>query len=200
MCGRYYIADEDEMFEMREIINEVNERYTEHSLMTTGEIFPTNVAPVLIADKQIKRAIPMTWGYPKWQGLGVVINVRAETAMEKPMFRTSIANRRCIVPSNGFFEWDHQDGRKEKYLVRLKTTPMLYMAGLYSEFKSNGIQYTAFVIITTDANRTLSQIHDRMPLVLERGQTDLWLHNEQFAMTVLTKPCEAEMMVIRADR
>lgn len=205
MCGRYYIADEEEIIEMREILEKINKRYADSSectSMKTGEIFPTNVAPILVADQQITRASLMTWGFPRWQGSGVVINARAETVAEKQMFRTSIASRRCIVPSNGFYEWDHQDGKtKDKYLLRPRATPMLYMAGLFREFESDsGICYTAFVIITTDANITVSQIHNRMPLVIEPGQKDQWLHDEQFARTILTVPCAAEMMAIRAER
>src|SRR5450756_1895017 len=98
MCGRYYIADEEEIIEMREILEKINKRYadsSERASMKTGEIFPTNVAPILVADQQITRANLMTWGFPRWQGSGVVINARAETIAEKQMFRTSIANRRC---------------------------------------------------------------------------------------------------------
>jgi putative SOS response-associated peptidase YedK len=198
MCGRYYIADEEEIIEMREIIKDVNRRYVdraERAAMKTGEIFPTNVAPVLIKDRQVTHASLMTWGFPRWQSSGVVINARAETVNEKPLFRASLSNRRCIVPSNGFYEWDHQSGKAgDKYLIRLPATPMLYMAGLYREFKDDhGSIFTAFVIITTAANATVSTIHNRMPLVLEQGQTDQWLLDEQFARTILVAPCAAAM-------
>jgi putative SOS response-associated peptidase YedK len=198
MCGRYYIADEEEIIEMREIIKDVNQRYvdrTELAAMKTGEIFPTNIAPVLITDRQVTHANLMTWGFPRWQSSGVVINARAETVTEKPMFRASLSNRRCIVPSNGFYEWDHQNGKTgDKYLIRLPATPMLYMAGLYGEFKDDrGNVYPAFVIITTAANATVSPIHHRMPLVLEQGDTDRWLLDEPFARTILMTPCAAAM-------
>ena len=115
MCGRYTVFTEEEVIEMREIINEVNQRYIntpEHAAMKTGEIFPTNIAPVLALEKNALEAMLMNWGFPKWQGEGVIINARSETAMEKPMFRNSLGTRRCVIPSTGFYEWKHEGEKK----------------------------------------------------------------------------------------
>ena len=74
----------------------------------TGEIFPTNAAPILLPDGQKMTPKPMTWGFPSFKGKGVIINARGETALDKPMFRRSVLERRCIVPTTGFYEWDSQ--------------------------------------------------------------------------------------------
>ena len=202
MCGRYYIDDGETVAEMRKIIEEVNMRHhdtPQGSSMKTGEIFPTDIAPVLVAEQQSASATLMRWGYPKWQGSGVVINARAETAAERPMFRTSIRRMRCIIPATGFFEWDHTDGHpKTKFLLQRQETPMIYMAGLYSFFEDkSGTQYSAYVILTVPANASVSPIHDRMPLIIDAGQNDRWLHDEQYAVTLLGAPCPAELTVVR---
>lgn len=201
MCGRYYIADEEEIIEMREILREVNQRYAnrpELALLKTGEVFPTNVAPVLLADQDVSQAGLMAWGFPRWEGSGVVINARSETAAEKPMFKGSVGSKRCIIPATGFFEWDHAAGHtKDKYLLRQKNSPLLYMAGLYAVFADpHGLAYAAFVILTTEANATVRPIHDRMPLIIESGQTEQWLHDESYARSMLKSPCAAEMIMI----
>lgn len=203
MCGRYYIDDGETVAEMRKIIEEVNKRHhdtPQGSSMKTGEIRPTDTVPVLVEQQQSAAPILMRWGYPKWQGSGVVINARAETAAERPMFRTSIRRMRCIIPATGFFEWDHTDGHpKSKFLLQRKETPMLYMAGLYSFFEDQkGGQYSAFVILTVSANAAISPIHDRMPLIIDIGQNDRWLHDEQYAITRLTAPCLAELTAIKS--
>jgi len=203
MCGRYYIDDGETIAEMRKIIEEVNKRHhdtPQGSSLKTGEIRPTDTVPVLVEQQQSASPILMRWGYPKWQGSGVVINARAETASERPMFRTSIRRMRCIIPATGFFEWDHTEGHpKSKFLLQRQETPMLYMAGLYSFFEDQkGGQYSAFVILTVSANAAISPIHDRMPLIIDIGQNDRWLHDEQYAMTQLTAPCLAELTAIKS--
>lgn len=202
MCGRYYIADEEEILEMREIIREVNERYAhtpEHAAMKTGEIFPTNIVPILTAQGSHHRANLMKWGFPRWDGPGVIINARAETASEKPMFRSGVAARRCLVPSTGFFEWKHEDEKKkkDKYLLRLKEEPMLYFAGLYNTFVDNdGQPTTGFVILTTAANESVAPIHNRMPIILTGNKKDMWLTDELLSRALLVEACDVGLELI----
>jgi len=187
MCGRYYIDNEDEIIEMREIIQEVNERYkdtVELASMKTGEIFPTETVPIITADGNNKKAEIMTWGFPRWNAPGVIINARAETALDKPMFKKAIESRRCLVPTNGFFEWKHEKGKstKEKYLLKLTDEPMLYLAGIYNTYiKDDGTPYNGFVILTTEANESVKPIHNRMPVILTGGKNDLWLFDEKIS-------------------
>ena len=126
MCGRYTVFTEQEIIEMREILDEINRNFGgQAAQLKTGEIFPTNLAPVIIAEGGIMAARPMFWGFPKWKGSGVIINARAETAADKPIFRSSLATRRCIVPSTGFYEWKRVEGKKQKdkYLINLSDNP-----------------------------------------------------------------------------
>ena len=198
MCGRYTVFTEEEVIEMREIINEVNQRYIntpEHAAMKTGEIFPTNIAPVLALEKNALEAMLMNWGFPKWQGEGVIINARSETAMEKPMFRNSLGTRRCVIPSTGFYEWKHEGEKKkkDKYLIKLPGQSMLYMAGLYNTFKDKlGRPYTAYVILTAKANASMATLHDRMPVILAASQKEVWLSDYGAAMKIMIRANDAE--------
>lgn len=191
MCGRYYIDDDDEILEMREIIDEVTERFKDTaklSAMKTGEIFPTQTVPVILASNNKKHADLMKWGYPHFKGSGVIINARAETAAEKNMFRYSIKSRRCLIPTTGFFEWEHTKGKskKDKYLIHLNNDPMLYLAGLYNKyFDDERNPYNSFVILTTAANDSMKHIHSRMPVILTRSKKDIWLHDDSLANSIL---------------
>ncbi len=194
MCGRYTVFTEEEVIEMREIINEVNQRYLntpEHANMKTGEIFPTSVVPVLAGSPQGAEPRLMAWGFPKWQGSGVIINARAETALEKPLFRGSLLDRRCVVPSTGFYEWKHVDGKKkkDKYLLTLPGQRMLYMAGFYNTFRDPlGKPFTGFVILTGAANESVAPLHDRMPVIVGADEIGSWLAGGPAMERILHKP------------
>lgn len=192
MCGRYLVVTEDEILEYREIINEVNERYKDTpalEAMATGEVFPTNIAPVLVPDQDRLHPMLMKWGFPKWQGKGVIINARSETALDKKMFRLPLMKRRCVIPSAGFFEWRQEQGKKVKYLFRLPETKMLYMAGFADTFFGTD----SYVIITTEANEWIAPYHNRMPLILTPDNVNNWLYDLPFALDYMHAPCKAEL-------
>ena len=125
MCGRYQFALEKDG-EIRRVAQIIEREYGSGA-WTPGEIRPTDKAPVLTVSNGNVRPELYSWGYRIADSL--VINARAETAMEKPLFRDSAASRRCAVPSTGFWEWD---GEKRKYFFTLPGETALYMAGLYA--------------------------------------------------------------------
>ena len=141
MCGRYTLFTDKEYQDIRKIIRAVQEKGHE---VKTGEIYPTNPAPILVWEG--KETVPQAvkWGWPKFQGSGVLINARAETAEEKNLFRKSVYTRRCVVPTTGFYEWDQE---KAKYRFILPHASTLYLAGLYNEFQGE----RRFLILTTEA-------------------------------------------------
>lgn len=175
MCGRYVLYAEGNE-ELREILDRTEGEYK------TGEIFPTDKAPVLIQQGNDIHPIAVSWGFPKFRSKEVIINAKAETAPEKPMFRSCLAARRCIIPSSGFFEWSH-DAEKRKYQFNLPGADILYMAGLYQIFNGEA----RFVIITTKANQSLEKVHSRMPVVLHRDGKDRWMDSPQEAKRILSE-------------
>lgn len=177
MCGRYVLFSDPELAEIREIIEEVQKQNPE---IKTGEIFPTNSAPVLLQENGKLMPEAVKWGYPDFRGKGVIINARGETAPEKPMFRKSIEAKRCIIPSCGFYEWPHS-GPKTKYQFNLPGEGVLYMAGLYNDFNGE----CRFTILTTAANESMQEIHNRMPVVLTRPEMDQWIDSYQGALDIL---------------
>ncbi|MBW7573185.1 SOS response-associated peptidase [Caproiciproducens faecalis] len=178
MCGRYVLFSDTEMQDIRDIIDEVQRKV--NGEMKTGEIFPTDKAPVLIQEQGIITPDAVKWGFPNFRNKGVVINARAETAPEKPMFRRSLETKRCIIPCTGFYEWSH-NGPKTKYQFNLPESGALYMAGLWNDFDGE----RRFAILTTEANVSMSEIHNRMPVVLTRPEMQLWMNNYQDALDVL---------------
>lgn len=176
MCGRYNVDTEAEGIQIKMLIDEINHQYgysEDVAKMRLGEIFPTNIAPVIVADGPAL----MRWGFPKWDGKGVVINARSETAHEKNMFRKSLLERRCVIPTTGFYEWRHEGGKsKEKYLFQWPDSPLLYLAGIYNEFaEPDGTKKAHYVILTTNANESMSPYHDRMPVLIHADERNDWI-------------------------
>jgi len=110
----------------------------------------------------------MVWGYPNFRGKGVIINARSETAQEKKLFGAALKRRRCVIPSTGFYEWDAE---KKKYLFNMPDSPMLYMAGIYDQFDGEN----RFVILTTEAEGAMAEIHKRMPVIIPKNRIRDWL-------------------------
>lgn len=175
MCGRYQFTAE-QCEEIRQIAEAIQRKYGKES-WAPGEIRPANYAPVLVAASDSPVPQLMKWGYQLPNTL--VINARAETAAEKPLFRESIGTRRCLIPSTGFYEWDIS---KRKYLFTLPGEPVLYMAGLYERRGSED----CYCILTTAPNASMRPIHDRMPLVVPRVRMQDWLIDGTAALSMLS--------------
>jgi len=174
MCGRYQFTV-DLCAEILQIVQEV-ERRCGANAWKPGEIRPTALAPVLLSSDEKIYPELQSWGYQTPGSL--VINARAETAAEKPMFRDSVASRRCVVPTTGFYEWDRD---KRKFLFTLPGQDALYMAGLYDLRGSR----PCYCVLTTAANESMEAVHHRMPLVLRREQIISWLNDPQAAADML---------------
>ena len=162
--------------------------------MKTGEIFPTNTAPVVSMENGKPSLLLMKWGFPKLDGKGVVHNARSETASKKRMFAASFAHRRCVIPSTGFIEWTKGNEQpKQKLQFNTTDSPMLYMAGLYSVYsdyphQKEGEQLSSrFVILTQPANSSVNDIHSRMPVVLYKDEIRRFLTDSTFANAVMNR-------------
>ena len=176
MCGRYYVDDET-VREMEKIIREVDARQRKERI---GDVYPAQAASVLVGKKPFLAAQEMFWGFPRYGQKGLLINARAETAMERRTFRDSVLHRRCIIPAKYFYEWD-ADKNKVRFLRA--DEPILYMAGFYNHVQGEN----RFMILTTQANASVIQTHHRMPLILERSELEDWVYNDQFTEFALKK-------------
>lgn len=179
MCGRYLFSTQ-EYKEFQQIVRDAQRRSNgQHNELNfpAGDIAPTNEAPVLISSGNKIVSEFQRWGIPGWRG-GLMINARAETVCEKPMFRRSMAAQRCVIPASGYYEWD---AGRHKYFFQLPGKP-IYLAGVYDNCEGNN----CFVILTTAPNEVVKDIHDRMPLILNHDQVRPWLTDAQSALSLLT--------------
>jgi len=182
MCGRFVInIDQKHLDEIiAEVQKHVSDTQTLMSLKMEGEIFPTNVVPIKTADGYR----PMKWGFEMSGRSGSVINARSETALEKPMFRTAMAEQRCLIIASGYYEWKSEaDGSKTKYEFSAPDQPWMFLAGCYRIEKD--LPYPAFVILTRDATPAFEPIHNRMPVVFSSAQAEQWLHGTDVNLTEL---------------
>lgn len=153
-----------------------------------GDICPSQVAPVLVSRGEKILGEFQQWGLPGFRGRQQIINARAETVTEKPMFRRSIAFQRCVIPATGFYEWD---SAKHKYFFQMPGQP-LYLAGIYDNI--SGVN--CFIILTTAPNDSVAPIHDRMPLLLSHEQVRPWLVDAGAALELL---CSRPPLLLRTS-
>ena len=180
VCGRYqFTAEQSE--EILQIIKEVQDKCgtAAAKAIRQGEITPGCKMPVLIGAKGRSTPELLVWGFKTPKSL--LINTRAETALEKPTFAESARRRHCVVPSTGFFEWD---GDKRKFRFSMPNSRELFMAGIYDT--RGGVP--CYSILTTAANESMRGVHNRMPLVLEREQVEPWLYNLEATEEFLRTP------------
>jgi putative SOS response-associated peptidase YedK len=123
----------------------------------------------------------LRWGLiPSWSKDPAIgnrlINARAETAREKPSFRNAFRRHRCLIPANGFYEWQRRERGKQPYFVRMRDGRLFAFAGLWDRWENPGKDVIeTCTILTTTANAILAPIHDRMPVILPAGEYDRWL-------------------------
>ena len=183
MCGRYLLSvDIEEILKHYGIIEG-----WDNDNWTTGwspEVFPSNTVPI-IRNQETNELVPMKWGFVAPNRKGLIINSRGETVDSKPMFRRAFRQKRCLVPANAFFEWSKLGKTSIKHLIHIKQVSLFSMAGIYEDFlDKEGRSYTAFSIITTSPNSTVSRIHDRMPVILPKEYENTWLDHsiQDFSM------------------
>lgn len=148
-------------------------------------IAPTQPALIVRANHAGERELVLVrWGLiPSWvkdpREFTTLINARCETAAEKPSFRGPLRHRRCLVPADGFYEWTGPARAKQPHLIRPKpdsNLPMLALAGVWEHWLgADGSEVETMAILTTSANTTVSAIHDRMPVIVDRPDFDTWL-------------------------
>ena len=175
MCGRFVQKSErkiiTEEFYILEFLNDVFISYN---------IAPGQNAGVIINEgknlySQFKWGLVPSWSKDMKIGYKM-INARAETVTQKPSFRSTFAARRCLVPVDGFYEWKKIGSNKVPYFIHSGTGRPFSLGGLWEAWQdTEGKSLKTFTIITTEANKSLEDIHHRMPVIVPPDKRSLWL-------------------------
>ena len=197
MCGRYALT-------RTEILEEFFEfSFAGHQIIPPRfNVAPTTQIPVIWLDEDGKRQlIELKWGLvPFWSKPGdklpLLINARAEPLSSKPAFRDAFKRRRCIVPASGYYEWQKRlGGPKQPFYITRRDGQPIGFAGLWENSKE---KHGTSAIVTTAASEETQQIHDRMPVILEKPDFARWLASEplatQEAQRLLATPPEGSLI------
>lgn len=188
MCGRYSLTTPLEsvtnLFGFGERPN----------LAPRYNIAPTQDVLAVVGDGETVHGVMMRWGLvPSWAkdiDIGVrMINARSETVAEKPAFRSAFKNRRCLLPADGFYEWQKTKTGKQPFRIAMSGNTVFAFAGLWEQWTSpDGSELQSCSIVTTTATPLLSPIHGRMPVILKPQDYALWLNGAPQEAGVLMQP------------
>ncbi len=210
MCTRFYIEKENK--KIQDIISMAENsplagrflQKTGRSLLTFGEIRPTDLVAVIAPDRKGDKAVfPMKWGFTLPGKNSPVVNARVETAPEKPLFREHWQKHRCIIPASWYFEWEHfasQNSKRKtgrKFMIQSFDSSITYLCGLY-HFEED---LPVFTILTRAPGEKLKELHDRMPLILPADKINQWIDIEtvpdklpDFSLTDLSfRPADSQL-------
>jgi putative SOS response-associated peptidase YedK len=160
------------------------------------------------ADGRQRRLDMLRWGLvPSWaKELKIgssMINARAETVADKPAFRTAFRRRRCLIPADGYYEWQKLGRQKQPHLIRRRDEQPFAFAGLWEQWwgggDGTGEPIETCTIITTSSNELTRPIHDRMPVILHPVDYDLWLDpqfNDRQRLESLLLPLEGDELIV----
>lgn len=199
MCGRLNIHNRESIYELmrmftEDVIDHADIRY--------------NISPgaslASLYHKDHMQAVAMHWGLiPLWAKPGVfkkpLINARAETVFEKPSFRSLVKSHRCVVPVNGFYEWQRSESGKTPFHFQRADESVMLLGGLF-QFNKQG--QAECCLITTAADDVMAPVHDRMPVVLEHAQIDDWLRSDDRPLleSVMRPPASSVLSATQVSR
>ena len=201
MCGRYVRrSDKQRIAEQFRLANAACEVFPSYN------IAPTSFQPIVRLDEETDERIlvSMRWGLvPYWvtdiKKLGIsTINAKAESILEKPMWRKLFERRRCLVPADAFYEWQRMDPKtKQPFAFGMSNGEPFAFAGLWERWKAaDGSLLESYSIITTEANELTASVHDRMPVIVKPSDYQRWLSTRTDAQLPvdLLRPFDAERM------
>jgi putative SOS response-associated peptidase YedK len=170
-------------------------------------VAPTRKVPVCRVSETGAREIALLrWGLvPHWaravDDKYRMINARAESVASKPAFRTPFRRRRCLVPADGYYEWKAIGKRKQPYFICMQDEAPFFLAGLWDRWgKGEDERVDSFTIVTTTANDSSAEVHERMPVILGPENHEVWLDpaiQDTAALTPLLGPYAGEGMMLR---
>ncbi len=195
MCGRF-----TQHYTWQEMHDQLDPFGMPQNLKPNWNVAPTQSIDVVEAGESGLSLTKMHWGLlPFWAKgryrmlASRMINARSETVAEKSVFRKAFADRRCIVPASGFFEWKREGKAKQPYYVTTADSSIMCFAGIHEHWTEPETkdEIRSVSILTTEPNALLASIHNRMPVILGGEQIDRWLTDggKEFL-----KPCLPEML------
>lgn len=173
MCGRYALYD-------------LQMLGREYRIPKGDAIRPNyNVAPTQTMPVATERGLAlMRWGLvPRWakdEKIGYrLISARSESVFEKPIWKAIIMRKKCLVPANGFYEWQRRAGGKQPFYIHPKDQELFMFAGVWESWHHEGAWVDTYSILTTTPNREMKDIHDRMPVILHKEDWAQWLEADR---------------------
>jgi putative SOS response-associated peptidase YedK len=200
MCGRYRLSRRKQLLEEHFATDpwegEWDPRYN---------IAPTQPVPVIRQDPKeaVRRLSMVRWGLvPSWakdaSGAARMINARSETADTKPAFRDALRLRRCLIPADGFYEWQRTGSAKQLFCFEVNNSELFAFAGIWESWRDgSGKVLETCSILTTTPNEVAASIHDRMPVIVNPEAYDLWLDpgmKDTRAVTDMLRPYAVRQM------
>lgn len=177
MCGRIVLSVAPHVLAEVFFLDAVPETEPRYNVAPSQDI----VAVVPNPDSTGNLARFMRWGLePPWsQGRATgprLINARSETVLDKPAFRDAFRHRRCLIPADGFYEWQKREGRSRPHLFRRRDRGVFALAGLWEPREQpGGRSFATCTILTTDGNKVMRPVHHRMPVILPPSDWKIWL-------------------------
>ncbi len=185
MCGRYAL------WQLKEYQDHFQSKIAPYNLTPRYNAAPGQFLPVVYNGKLEM----MRWGLvPHWSNefktTFSTINARSEDIENKPLYRQPFKSQRCLVPANGFYEWDKKGKEKTPYFIHLKSRELFAFAGLWDFWKdAEGKEFKSYTILTCKPNKLVAPIHNRMPVILPIIKEKMWL-DDQSQPDVLKKILE----------
>ena len=176
MCGRFSLTATSEEVAQHFDLAAVPDLSPHYNIAPTQ-----TVATVVVSKDQSKRQFqPMRWGLiPSWASDSKIgnrlINARVETVTEKPSFRNSVKQKRCLIIADGYYEWQKQPQGKQPYYFQLSDRQPFAFAGLWDTWNSPEGKTISCTLLTTDASEQVSPVHHRMPIIVPPQAYSQWL-------------------------
>lgn len=199
MCGRFILIAPGRIVAEHFSLDREPDLEPRYNIAPSQDVAVVRKSP----ESDAREPVLLRWGLiPFWAedtNIGYkMINARAETAAKKPAFKTAFKRRRCLIPTDGFYEWKKEGKQKTPYLCRMKDERLFAFAGIWEHWEGSEDEVVeSCSILTTDANDLIALVHDRMPVILPEESYDDWLSidsDDSTDLQSLLKPFPSDQM------
>lgn len=176
MCGRFALTISPNVLARLFELDEVPDLSVRYNIAPAQPV----AAVVCEVAERVRKVKKLQWGLvPPWaheRGIGSkMINARSETVYDKPAFREAFRNKRCLIPADGFYEWQKRAGANQPFFFRMRDGQCFAFAGLWERWEGTGEIVESCTILTTNANDLVRPVHNRMPVILPKAGYEIWL-------------------------